>query len=215
MMNNFITHGCNDISARLNVYIAQIPAEIQFREVYPELRQHEILSCSSDRVRREKYCAWKLLEYGIEHSLAKKLEDIEISKSENGKWISPCLEFSISHSHNVVCVAISSKPVGVDIELMKKKINTDRFCERILTEGEKEEYLKQSNKKLDFLLTKWSQKESLFKMSGDKYFYPKEQDTQNGSVVSKIVIVADEKYILSVASDTPARLRLFENIKLN
>ena len=198
----------------LDVYIAEIPADITVGEVFPKSRQEEISSCSCERVKREKYCAWRLLEYGLHRSLGKKLEDVEISKSENGKWNSPHVEFSISHSHDAVCVAISRKPVGVDIELLQSKINTERFCERILTDGEIAEYEKLSDSKLEFLLTKWSQKESLFKLSGEKSFIPKEQNTQKGNVVSKTVSIAGQDYILSVASDTPERLRMFENIKL-
>ncbi len=198
----------------LDVYIAEIPAEIKICEVSPKSRQDEISACSCERVKREKYCAWKLLEYGLQRSLGKKLADMQLSKSENGKWTSPCVEFSLSHSHDAVCVAVSRKPVGVDIELLQSKINTERFCERILTDKETAEYQKLTENKLEFLLTKWSQKESLFKISGEKSFLPKEQDTQKGNVVSRTVNVAGKEYILSVASDTPERLRVYENIKL-
>ncbi len=198
----------------LDVYIAEIPADIKIGAVSPKSRQDEISACSCERVKREKYCAWKLLEYGLQRSLGKKLADMEIAKSENGKWTSPHVEFSISHSHDAVCVAVSRKPVGVDIELLQSKINTERFCDRILTDGETAEYGKLTDNKLEFLLTKWSQKESLFKQSGGKSFLPKEQDTQKGNVISKTVNVAGQKYILSVASDTPEKLRVFENIKL-
>ncbi len=199
----------------LDVYIAEIPLDIQVRPLSPKARQNEISACSNERVKREKYCVWKLLEYGLERSLGKKLSDMEITKSENGKWKSPQVEFSLSHSHNAVCVAISRKPVGVDIELLQSRVNTERFSERILTDGETAEYQKLTENKLEFLLTKWSQKESLFKLSGEKNFLPKEHDTQKGNVVSKTVTIADQDYILSVASETPDRLRVFENIKLN
>ena len=198
----------------LDVYIAEIPADITISDVYPKSRQDEIYACSCERVKREKYCAWKLLEYGLQRSLGKKIADMEIVKTENGKWKSPHVEFSISHSHDAVCVAVSRKPVGVDIETLQSKINTERFCERILTDGEEAEYQKRTEDKLEFLLTKWSQKESLFKLSGEKCFIAKEQDTQKGNVVSKTVIVAGQDYVLSVASDTPEKLRIFENIKL-
>ena len=198
----------------LDVYVAEIPADINISEVSPKSRQDEISACSCERVKREKYCAWKLLEYGLQRSLGKKIVDTEIVKSENGKWISPYVEFSISHSHNAVCVAVSRNSVGIDIELLESKINTERFCERILNDAEEVEYQKLTENKLEFLLTKWSQKESLFKLSGDKSFVAKEHDTQKGNVVSRTVIVAGQNYILSVASDTPERLKVFENIKL-
>lgn len=198
----------------LDVYIAQIPADIIVGEVSPKPRRDEISACSCERVKREKYCAWKLLEYGLQRSLGKKLADMEITKSENGKWTSPHVEFSLSHSHDAVCVAISRKPVGVDIELMQSKINTERFCERILNDGETEEYQRLTDGKLEFLLEKWSQKESLFKLSGEKCFIPKEHDTQTGRMISRTLTVAGQKYILSVASDTPERLRVYEDIKL-
>ena len=199
---------------RIDVYIAKIPADITLTEVYPKLRQDEISACSNGRVRREKYCAWRLLEYGLECSLGKQLVDMEITKSENGKWISPYVEFSLSHSHDAVCVAISRKPVGVDIEILQSRVNSERFSERILTDGEAAEYQGLTENKLEFLLTKWSQKESLFKLSGGKSFIAKEQDTQKGILVSKTVTLADRDYILSVASAAPERICLFENVSL-
>lgn len=199
----------------LDVYVAEILSNIQMRPLYPKERQDEVCACTCERVKREKYCAWRLLEYALERSLGKKLRDMEITKTENGKWVSPHVEFSLSHSHNAVCVAVSRKSVGVDIELLQSKINTERFCERILTDREAEIYEKQTSGQLEFLLTKWSQKESLFKLSGEKSFSPKEQDTQKGNVVSKTLTVAGEDYILSVASETPERLRVFEKISIN
>ena len=60
-----------------------------------------------------------LLRLMIVKALKLNYKDIEISAGETGKpylAFTPHLEFNVSHTRNAVAVALSDKPVGVDVE---------------------------------------------------------------------------------------------------
>lgn len=72
--------------------------------------------------------------------------------------------FSLSHSYPYVALAVSSSPIGVDIESLDRLDKTP--VTRYFAESEKEEFPELS--KL------WCYKEAIFKCYGDGYFDPKE-----------------------------------------
>ena len=81
-----------------NVYIAEIPNQSEWGEVYPPARQAEIDAVKNEKVKREKYYVWKLLEYALLHAFGKRIEEISFTKSVNGKWECDFCYFSLSHS---------------------------------------------------------------------------------------------------------------------
>ena len=199
----------------VDVYTCAIPCELEMTPLYPESRQAELDSVSNIRVKTEKWCAWKLLEYALERSLGVKMKQTEFEKNENGKWTSEKCFFSISHSDEAVAVAVSRKPVGVDIESHLPSQN-DRFADKILNENERALYDSTADEAREhFLLEKWTAKESLFKKDGTLAgFIPKEQDTLSGGLRTLSAKVGGKSYTLSVATDTPKSLRIYENIDL-
>ena len=60
----------------------------------------------------------------------------------------------------------------------------------------------------------WTAKEALFKASHGERFVPEKTDTERGGYKSFLRTVGDREYCLSVATNTPERIRIFENIKL-
>ena len=92
------------------------------------IRDEEILSCNNQTVKKQKFFVWKLLLKGLELS-GINADEIEFFKEPSGKWTADKIHFSLSHSKNALAVAISSSPVGVDIEkiieLGFKKLNED------------------------------------------------------------------------------------------
>lgn len=197
----------------LDVYVAEIPQDTPLSEVYPPARDEEIKACGSQKVQREKYYAWKLLEYAAERTFGKKLKKIEFSKTENGKWECKDFTFSLSHSKNAVAVALSRKPVGVDIELAAPV--KEGVAEKILSANERAEYnALTKEEREDYLLRKWTQKESIFKCGNQSRFVPALTETQNEPLRTEQVELAGEAYLLSVASENIQRFRLHQNIKL-
>ena len=199
----------------LHVYVCELPRDdIKFSSLYPSERNKEVTSTKNAAVKREKYCVWKLLEYALDRSLGLKIKKAGLEKSENGKWKSSVCEISLSHSANAMAVAISRKPVGVDIEKIAEP-RSERFAERILTDKEFDNY-SATDKGLgsEFLIEKWTQKESIFKSLDEKYFNPREIETESASVRTEKLSLNGEEYILSVASQTPNRLKLIKDVNL-
>ena len=198
----------------VDVYIAQIPNDKELKTVYPPSRQDEILSVSNEKVRREKYFVWKLLEYALDRTFGKKITDINFIKMDCGKWCCDVCEFSISHSHNAVCVAISTSPVGVDIEkIQTPKVDVSR---KILSPTQLVEYASyNADDKVKFLINAWTKKESLFKKQNARLLTREQNNTQEDYVFQKTVFVANEPYSLSVATDISDNIKIYEKIDFN
>lgn len=200
----------------LRIYTANIPSHVLVRGVFPSLRTDEISSCHSLKAQKEKYCAWKLLEYAFLHASGKKMEEISFTKLANGKWECDFCYFSLSHSHNAVAVALSDSPVGVDIEKLAPIKNPKGVAKKILTETETQEYGRLAlceNAANEFLLETWTKKESLFKTGEYPQFIPNRIETGLESVCTRKICVAEEEYFLSVANKALSLAEFIENCK--
>ena len=83
-------------------------------------RAKYINSISNEKRKKQSYFVWKLLERAL------KIEGIKDFSfvNNNGKWqlTNEKVKFSLSHSFNMVCVAVDNSCVGVDVEKMGDKI---------------------------------------------------------------------------------------------
>ncbi len=159
----------------VDVYLGKIPENVRFSALYPAAREEEVAACKNERVRREKYCAWKLLGYAFQKSFGVDIRDLPFVKLPTGKWQTEGYSFSISHTDGLVVVGVAREPIGVDAEKFRPQLL--RLGDKILTEGEKTEYAKiPKAQKEGFLLRSWTVKESIFKAFGKGGFLPREID---------------------------------------
>ena len=151
----------------LDVFLAAVPEDLAPAPVFPPARTDYIFAPSNERVRRERYAVWKLLERGVSRSFGLKMEDLAFSE-KRGKWSCDRLFFSLSHSGGVVAAAVSNGAVGVDVESLgffaargwdEKQL--ERMARRICTPKE----LRALGGRDDFLRL-WTQKESIYKCHG-------------------------------------------------
>ena len=192
----------------VDVYVALIPEGLEKEELSSPLRQAEIDGVSNPQVKLEKYCVWKLLERALKKSYALNAKNVTFKKLETGKWVCDRCEFSLSHSKNAVCVALSKSPVGVDIEAINPtKVNA---LEKVLTESELSRYEKlDESEKVNFLFNAWTKKESLFKTKNKSSFSINELKVLNGNVYQKTLTLGESDYSLSVATDLTDKVRVF------
>ena len=203
------------------IFIAKLPNEGAQpwlkTPIYPPERQAEILACSSEKVRKEKYFAWKLLEFALREVCGKHLQELTFSKSEYGKWHCDGAEFSLSHSEKAICVAVvdcknsysqtdgtssydSEFAIGVDLQRIKT-VRADGLATKILTEAELGEYhALDEREKNAFLIHAWAKKESLFKAFGGSGFFTFDQKAFAGDVWQSTVTLDGEDYALAVAT---------------
>lgn len=197
----------------LDIYISRIPEKVKMGLHFPAKRREEIMAVSNENVRREKIYATQLLEYAMERSLGVKLHRAELERLPSGKWISPACEFSISHSGGYCAVAISRKPIGVDIELVKKP-SSEKFAERVLTERELSEYnLLSGEQALEYLIKKWCEKESIFKAGRADAFVPSAIETGKSSR-SELIELEGSKFALGVSAESFLRLKIHKDVIL-
>ena len=183
------------------VYIAALPEGDVSYPVYPEEREAELCSVSSDIVRREKYYAWRLLDHALRESLGLTLEEASPRRVETGRWVSDAADFSISHSGGAVAVAVSGQPVGVDVERCGHELGQG-FASRMLTERELASLCEGS----DAVLELWCRKEAIFKMGGGSRFIPREVESDSAPVHVERVALPRGEFILAVATHASADL---------
>ena len=200
----------------VHVYAAKFPFDVESKEIYPPERANEIESCSNEQVRLSKYYVWKLLESALMRTFGLKIKKVTFTKNQSGKWECGDCCFSLSHSGNLVAVALSRKSVGVDIERKDTARFDEKIAQKILTEREEEE-VKQldENARGAALNLLWTKKEALFKQGGEGAFNPRNVETADGRFLSKEIAAGGERYILTVASeDAPrAQFRLEEDLQ--
>ena len=198
----------------VDVYLAEIPKQMGVEPLALAMRQEEILDCGNESVRRQKYYAWKLLEYALARSFGYKIADMEFVKTKYGKWTTPSCFFSISHSENAVAVAVSRKEIGVDVE----RINDakDGFIQKVLTKEETKAFAHVPPlEKTEYLIGKWTEKESIFKTLNAGAFRPNKIAVADYMVATKKVVVGGEAYSLSVATENLSSARYYLDVKLS
>ena len=198
----------------VDAYIAKIPENVEFAPIYPTERYLEICNTQNQRVKIERYYAWKLLKIAIERSLGYDFNSLIFQKTDNGKWICDRCYFSITHSSGVVSVAVSKKPIGIDIEKVVELSNKN-LPERILSAKEYNIFSSLSDCEAnDYFIKKWTNKEAYFKYSSDKVFSPKKIIVDNDLLFEARLKYEDDIFYLSVVNRDIDRLRLFKEIKL-
>ncbi|MBE5754437.1 MAG: 4'-phosphopantetheinyl transferase superfamily protein [Clostridiales bacterium] len=197
----------------VDVYTAVIPKDAKLSNLYPKERQQDIDACSNERVKKEKYYAWKLLEYALKDKYSLNICDVNFEKSKAGKWTCDKCYFSISHSSDVVAVAVSDSAVGIDVE-QNDNVKENAII-KVLTNSELKQFdVIKNDDRISFLLTKWVQKESIFKAGKEQKFLPSKIDTTLYSVKIKNLNVFAKEYILGVCSIPNGIMRFHENVIL-
>lgn len=161
----------------LDIYFSRIEKGIA-PDIYPDERKNEIADCKNKSVAAQKIAVWELLKKSLELSLNADMSGLRFSKNEYGKWSAEGVNFSLSHTKHIACVALSSSSVGVDMEEKEDfyKRTSSRFDGlklKIATKKERGEEID-----MDRLLSLWTKKESLYKLGGAGAFVPKEIEAE-------------------------------------
>ena len=186
------------------VYISTFDRNLVVGDVEPAIRSEFIQRCTDTLTKQQSYSVWRLLDYALRDCYGVGVDHFDFTISDNGKWCCNGVYFSLTHCDNVVGVAVCNSPVGVDIEAVAsfiRHVDNDGFVERVLTDSE-QSVLKKTplNHRVETLARFWTQKESIFKMRDSATFVPNTIDTVKNFSCSQLVTLAEQTYMLSVAT---------------
>ena len=187
------------------VYLAKFDATVEVKPVQPAIRNQAIQRCTDALTRQQRYCVWRLLDYALKEHCGKGVDSYNFNVATNGKWTSNApAQFSLSHSNNVVAVAVSAREVGVDIEAVSsftQRASDEAFVCRVLNSTERQQlmYCEPSRRDMKLALL-WTHKESVFKLDSGPFFAPSSIDTAKRFADSRLLEIADSEYALSVAT---------------
>lgn len=200
--------GNEALKNRIAVYVARVPKDAPIGEISHPIRRAEAETLSNEAVKREKYFVWRLLEEAVRREFGIDVGGMELTRNENGKWVSPICQLSLSHSGGGVALALSGaeNPVGVDIELIGGREMVEKMAARFLTPDELSEYKSAKGDSSDAFLILWTKKEAVFKMQNLPVFAPSAFSYLDAAcfIGCERVSLGEEKYILSYASAMPA-----------
>lgn len=191
----------------VDVYISAIDKNEAIGEIANKIRREEIAKISNERVKREKYCAWKLLYHALKNSFGLEAEKLDFIKLDCGAWAVEGAEISISHSDDAIAVAVSNAPVGIDIERVHKP-RSNRMAKFIMNERELEIFKSLPDEaKEERLIEIWTTKEAIFKTKKAPAFLPKETDIESYPIKTIKFNINDKKYICTVATESVDNVR--------
>lgn len=164
------------------------------KEKLPKIRTEKVKNLESYKDQQ--------LSEGVYLLLCKALEKININAhefefkyDENEKpYLEGCpIEFSLSHSGSYVAVAISNKPVGIDIQKIDEvNLKIRKF---IFTEKDEKEYQNSEDKLMTFY-KKWTRKEAQYKLDGRTF--------KNDNNKPCYFFQFDENYLIAVTGEKPS-----------
>lgn len=134
----------------------------QWFDAMSESRKEEVSRLKNDTKRKSKIAADSLSRAAVSEFCGISPAEIRFSKNEFGNPFAVGLDvfFSISHSGDLVCCAVSDREIGIDIE-KKREIRLDA-AKRFACESELE-YIGGSTERFFEI---WTLKEAYFKCIG-------------------------------------------------
>ena len=140
----------------------------ELMEMLPKERQQKIQRRLQKKARVQSLGAGLLLNAVLPKY---KVQPDALFRNEHGKPEIPGVHFNLSHSGDLVVCAVSEKPVGCDVEKLRKA--PERFAGHFFCENERN-YLKAAadDKYDETFFRLWTLKESYMKMTGEGMSLP-------------------------------------------
>lgn len=143
------------------------------------------------------YCEYILLK-SLLKPMNIDLDKLDIIKTAQGKPIFENINlfFSISHSKNIVAVAISNRPIGIDIQTISPY--NEKIARRYFNKTEFAA-IEKSNHKDDLFTKYWTKYESQIKLFGSRKTML-ENDKKSNSKFKTITDLNSTKYSLCIST---------------
>jgi len=183
----------------INVYIYDVndfPSDLDLSNLPKNIIEH--ISGYNELAKKQSSIAWlKLFENTFTHF---KKTSLNIFFNEYGKPLSNELFFSISHSHDLVVVAIATVQIGIDVERIVNKPHSKALIEFL--------GLDDNFTELDFIKS-WTQYEAMVKYIGESVF----TKPNTSDIVTKTYPLKDKSesdYYLSVVTKKEHPIKIIQ-----
>lgn len=155
-------------------------------------------------------------KYFLRKALSKFLkctpEAIHFQQSANKKPAIDGIQFNLSHSENLVAVVLSTCPIGIDVEFIKKDFSYDIMLDDCFSLTEQMLINKDIGSSINFY-TLWTRKEALLKASGEGLNGKLNEmevllttNTRHGRFYQLFSSLVLEDYALSIAATFPSKI---------
>ena len=183
--------------SHVDVYACSVERFKNFKRL-PKIALEEIKKLKNNSSIEQKRCAYGLLDYALTEYLGKKQALSKVTKDKRGKPSMPNCFFSISHTNEMVAVAVSHHDIGVDIEEIKEHSALNPSRNHVICDGENAESF------LD-VLSLWTKKEAIFKLDNTiDSFIPAKINTNLYPTRTVKLAFNEKEYYLSVAMESLA-----------
>ncbi len=165
-----------------------------------------------------------LAELALIYGLKKIDSDVQLpllfGETESGKptLLTPVrgsedIHFNISHSGNIACVAISDRPVGIDVEEIRKR--PEKYMRKLLNSAELVEFDRMADENdaqaAEYFCECWVSKEAYMKYTGEG-LKVRPETIFTGADERLSFIEAEPGYRMAVFSEVPEQEILLEKI---
>lgn len=161
-------------------------------------RLKEIAGCKDEQSKLDKIYAWKVLEKVFKEEYGENINKLHLHKLDSGKWACDKYHISISHSGELIVVAIGKYNCGVDVQSFDEMNVTDELIDMTLNDSERNQEITKQ-----YVVKNWSIKEAKYKLDGISGFLPKNMKVEEiENAETSIIVCNNKEYQLSVAGDT-------------
>ncbi|MBQ0045658.1 MAG: hypothetical protein KBS35_02095 [Mycoplasma sp.] len=140
-----------------------------------------------EAVKKSSHFAWLSLSKYIDLTKVKFSKDGKPYILDNRKY------FSLSHSFSKVAIAVSDKPIGVDIETILPSGICAALAQRVLVGRQLQAYLKAKDREV-WMTKHWVKYEAYTKLVGGKLAFSSFKEQIKGKVQIKRIIGKDKRF---------------------
>ena len=140
--------------------------------------------------------AWFLLQEVLLSDFNIDISKKNIKLTKNNKPYIDGINFSISHSKQMICLIVSDKLCGIDIERIDQTIQCDKLSSKVLTDSELKTY-NNTNNKLDYFVKQWTKKEAYLKCYNDGITNIESLKINKKVKTIKVIDYFDSEYYIS------------------
>ena len=165
-------------------------ADYKNNNVLPYFVSQKIQTISNEKIINQKRASYGVLLEMIKN-IYNQIDDFsKVYQDINGKPVCENYYFSISHSCDLVAVALSDTNVGIDLQEIDYNKNYKNLAKIILNENEKD----LSVYSMEDVIRLWAKKEAKFKYDGGENFVANKINTTSFGSIDQLVNYKDRKF---------------------